>query len=225
MSALSTVRKLDSRKERAASLQAQGDLGTEAIAEAVGITPMSLWRWNKLPEFRDRVAEINRDLDRETYATGLARKRNRVTKLAAVADKLYAQIMASPKPNYAIVREWRALLEQIARELGQWTEKLDLNATIDDHRVVVTQTEVVLTVERDTIEAEYVVAEPVAITPEQARKELQARWGAVPPEWSDDDIVKFVANEAEQKQEGAMNREQYIKHIQSRRPMPLPSDY
>lgn len=131
-------------KERAARLQAESGLGTDAVAAEVGISPATLWRWNKLLEFRERVREINADLDVEAYRTVLARKRNRVVKLADMANHVEGCIRRSRKPSPSLIREWRGLYEQIARELGQWQDKLELSGGLEVRRLVVTEVEIVL---------------------------------------------------------------------------------
>jgi hypothetical protein len=116
---LPRVTELTDQQEAATRLQAESALSVEAIAATVGVTRQSLWRWNDLPAYRHRIKEINTPLDVETYRTTLARSRNRAVKLADMANLLEERICASPQDRTAMVREWRGLLEQIARELGQ----------------------------------------------------------------------------------------------------------
>ena len=121
---------LSPQRAKIARLLAEGELGIVEIAEAVGVTRQSVWRWSKEADVKERVREINAALDSETYRTGLARKRNRIAKLEEMANLLERKIKASSRLNVSHFREYRAHLEQIARELGQWAEKIDLQAEV-----------------------------------------------------------------------------------------------
>lgn len=118
-------------KEHAARLQAESGMGTDAIAAETGISPVTLWRWNKDPAFRERVRQINAELDQEAYRTFLARKRNRVVKLAEMANLIEDRIRKNAKSSPMLVREWRGLYEQIARELGQWSDKFEVSGEVN----------------------------------------------------------------------------------------------
>lgn len=118
---------LNRQQEKAAHLVAFGGKGVEEIADEVGVRRVSIWRWRELPAFRARVKEIEARLDAEVYASGYAKRRNRVTALAEMANLLGGQIKASRQPQPGLVAQWSRLLEQIAREMGQWTDRVDLS--------------------------------------------------------------------------------------------------
>lgn len=117
---------LSGQQERAARLVAIGGKGVEEIATELGVGRRTLWKWSKLPEFKARVRHIDAELDAEVYRTGLAKRRNRLDALDELAGKLKAAIGRSAKPNPALVAQYLRTLEQIAREMGQWTERLDM---------------------------------------------------------------------------------------------------
>lgn len=131
-------------KRRAAWLLASGDMSTRDIAAEIGISPVSLWRWGKEPEFRSLLKEFEARLDEEVYRNGLARKRARVIKLADMANHIEGVIRKQRTPSALLIREWRGLFEQIARELGQWSDKLQLSGEVEVRRLEITEVQLIL---------------------------------------------------------------------------------
>jgi len=125
-STLPATTHLSPQREKAARLVAIGGQSVEEIAAEVGVTRQAVWRWQQLPEFKVRVRLVEAELDAEVYRTGLAKRRNRVTALDALATRL-KRAVSVPKPNPALVREYRETLRQIAQELGQLTHRVDMS--------------------------------------------------------------------------------------------------
>ena len=145
------VTKLTAKQEKAAILVAQGELSVEAIAQAVGVTRESMWRWSKLPAYIDRIKALNAEMDGETWRTGKARKRNRVLHLSKMADLLAERIRASPKIDPGLVREWRLLYEHIARELGQFADRFHIDVNGSHEQVEVHEIHVRLDADEPTV--------------------------------------------------------------------------
>jgi hypothetical protein len=122
------------RRERAALLVAADDIPDESIALELGITRRTLTDWKQAPEFCERVNEHRARLRLKVMHEGFAQKAERVKALNAVATALLSQIAAAEyqavigltedgEPirgfDRGRVREFRGLLDDIAKELGE----------------------------------------------------------------------------------------------------------
>lgn len=88
----------DDVKRQAAVLVAEGPTPIGELAEQLGVTRMSLWRWRKVPEFAEVVAEIEAMLAAEVQRFTIGRRHQRM------AEK---------------DRRWHRL-RRIAEERGEW---------------------------------------------------------------------------------------------------------
>jgi hypothetical protein len=98
---------------------------------------------------RKRFSELREEYEKEALAEGLSRKAVRIRRLAQLAEKLEedlldgdrlwvqepkqvgAQVIEVEKFNAAEVKEYRGLLDDIARELGDRRTKVDISGKID----------------------------------------------------------------------------------------------
>lgn len=142
-------------RERAAYLLAEDALTDTEIAREVGISRETLNQWKRRAEFQERMSEHIAKLGLALLDQGIARKRNRIARLQRIVDRIEHVIearaasaeideeasgMVASKPIFsalgdlereykfdaALVREYRATLEQAAKELGQLTEKVEV---------------------------------------------------------------------------------------------------
>jgi len=133
--ALPETTDLPRNKALAAQLIAEGELGIKEIAARLGVTRQSLHRWSRESAVKARISEINAIYDAQTYRSGLARKRNRIAARDRVARHLEGLIVTAKRPNVGMVREFNNLLDSISKEMGQWTEKIDITADVQsEHR-------------------------------------------------------------------------------------------
>lgn len=65
-------------RTRAALLLAEDSLSDEGIANTVGVSAVTLWRWKQHPEFTARIAEHVEALDRAVSRYRIAKRRERV---------------------------------------------------------------------------------------------------------------------------------------------------
>jgi hypothetical protein len=122
------------RRERAALLVAADDIPDESIALELGVTRQTLATWKQAPEFCERVNEHRARLRLKVMHEGFAQKAERVKALNAVATALLTQISQAeyqavigltedgePIKGFdrGRVREFRGLLDDIAKELGE----------------------------------------------------------------------------------------------------------
>jgi hypothetical protein len=123
-----------STRERAALLVAADDIPDESIALELRITRQTLANWKGAPEFCERVNEHRARLRLKVMREGFAQKAERVKALNAVATALLTQIGQAeyqavigltedgePIKGFdrGRVREFRGLLDDIAKELGE----------------------------------------------------------------------------------------------------------
>jgi hypothetical protein len=121
-------------RERAALLVAADDIPDESISLELHITRRTLTTWKQAPEFCERVNEHRARLRLKVMREGFAQKAERVKALNAVAVALLAQISQAEyqavigltedgEPirgfDRGRVREFRGLLDDIAKELGE----------------------------------------------------------------------------------------------------------
>lgn len=114
------------RRRLAALRVAEDDVSDEAIATEVGINPATLWRWKQCPEFAAQVGDDIGQIQAGMLKLTIAKKHRRV----AVLDMLHEQtlaLIAAAGVDVALIREIRELQLQAAKELGQWTERLELD--------------------------------------------------------------------------------------------------
>ncbi len=149
------------RREQAAQLLAEDRFPDRKIAELCGISEQSLNKWKQRPEFAARVQELIAIYAERALKFGLARRERRITVLSDMhdrillvieeraADPVLAQVpggksglvvrrlrgLSMLREEFEIdtgsVRELRGLEEQIARELGQWKEKSEVDVYTD----------------------------------------------------------------------------------------------
>jgi hypothetical protein len=121
-------------RERAALLVAADDIPDESIALELRIGRNTLATWKRAPEFCERVNEHRARLRLKVMREGFAQKAERVKALNAVATALLTQIGQAeyqtvigltddgePIKGFdrGRVREFRGLLDDIAKELGE----------------------------------------------------------------------------------------------------------
>jgi hypothetical protein len=147
---------LTKKQEQAALWLAEGERTEEAIAAALRLNPITLWRWKQQPAFAALVEEHKARWAAEIEQEGIANRQNRVNALndrwelmqrvidARAADATMTGaghetglLVRTYKPGkYRNVEEYRvdaALLAELrahelqaARELGQLVEKREL---------------------------------------------------------------------------------------------------
>jgi hypothetical protein len=132
------------RMEDAARLVAEDDLSNEAISARVGVTRQTLDLWKKRPEFVARVAQHREAFKDAALSEGFADKRERVRALNAVATAVLTQLAAEdyqgvigvdregePIEGFDVqrLREFRGLLSDLAKEMGDRRQGVDLNVT------------------------------------------------------------------------------------------------
>lgn len=132
-------------RERAAFLLADDELSDAAIAGEVGVHPVTLASWKRRNEFRERMREHVKALEAEIVHIAITRKRNRVARLQRLLDRQeqlmaeYGLVIEKPvfsakgdalefekKYDAGLSREYRATLEQVAKELGQLSERIEI---------------------------------------------------------------------------------------------------
>jgi transposase-like protein len=123
---LPSATELSPERAKLARMVALSEKGVTEIAAELGVTRQTVWRWTQQPAVKARIREINEALDTEAYASGLARKRNRIEARARMALHLEHKIYGSSRVPVHLVREWANLLNDIARELGQFAGKDDV---------------------------------------------------------------------------------------------------
>lgn len=149
---------------KAAELLAEGKLSDEKIAESLDIHRRTLDRWKTVVVFRDRVAELCHELADKLAAEGVRLKVNRLRNLQNRVDRMHRLIEARAedlkddiaggetgllvrdykhggtvyKFDAALLRELREHEKQAAIELGQFTEKRELEGQVSgDLKIVV----------------------------------------------------------------------------------------
>ena len=149
------------KREQAAQLLAEDRHPDIKIAELCGISERNLQKWKQRPEFRSRINELTGMYADRALKFGLARRERRLSVLSDMHERLLMvieergkdpQLASVPggksglvvrrlrglsmlreeyEADVALVRELRGLHEQIAKELGQWTEKSQIKQTVD----------------------------------------------------------------------------------------------
>lgn len=142
-------------KTRAAVLVAEDDISDAEIAAGAGVTKQTLYNWKANPAFQARVDDHLREIDRAMMRHAIARRHQRIAKMQRVLERIEQVIdergeeyrgvaggesgLIVGKPIFshrgdleyeykfdrALVAEYRALMEQSAKELGQLTEKIE----------------------------------------------------------------------------------------------------
>src|SRR3954454_9133384 len=112
-----TSNNMHRKQLEAARLIALGGMSVAEIADKLGVQRTTLWRWQQKPDFRKEIVAQNFELDKEAFATGLARKRTRVGQLADMADRVRLYVGSHEEMDPALIREWRLLIEAIGREM------------------------------------------------------------------------------------------------------------
>lgn len=94
----------DERRERAAILVAQGELGITEIARLCGIDRDTLWTWRKSPIFNARIAQCTEAFRDEMLRVGIAAKTARIAslqdrhlRLQRIIEERAAAAMADPE--------------------------------------------------------------------------------------------------------------------------------
>ena len=146
----------NAKREQAALDAAEDLLTNEQIAERAGISLETLAVWKRRIDFSERVAAHVKALEVTAVHSSLARRRERVRKLQQHADRMeqlmdarrakfadehegatgmVAERLIAGKAGIIgsdfyfddkLSREYRATMEQIARELGQLNEKIEI---------------------------------------------------------------------------------------------------
>jgi hypothetical protein len=149
---------LTKKQDQAALWLAEGERTEEAIAAALHLNPITLWRWKQQPVFAAAVEAHKARWAAEIAQEGIAHQQNRVNALnerwrlmqqviaARAADESMTGaghetglLVRTYKPGkYRVVEEYKVdagLLaelrtheKQAAEELGQWTKKTDVTS-------------------------------------------------------------------------------------------------
>jgi hypothetical protein len=143
------------RKQQNALLEwaAEGLRLPEINERAAKFAPPFEVEWLQLKHARKRAkkrfSELREEFEKEALAEGLSRKAVRIRRLAQLAEKLEAalldgdrlwvqepkqvgaQVIDVEKFNAAEVKEYRGLLDDIARELGDRRTKIDMTTKVD----------------------------------------------------------------------------------------------
>ena len=93
----------------------------EAAKEGIKISQASVARYY-LPKLQPKIAEIVEKKDESALKRGIALKEVRVQKLADMEALMYDSIYQLMKSGYsveALIREWRGLLDDVAKEMGE----------------------------------------------------------------------------------------------------------
>lgn len=114
--------------ERAAQLIADAELTFGEIAEELDISPRTLWNWRQQPEFVARIEEHLEAFRVEVRRLGLAVRERRIKALNTRWRKLQGAADKAPD-DLGILKELREIEKQAAQELGQWTEKHEVEQT------------------------------------------------------------------------------------------------
>lgn len=150
-------------RTKAAVLIAENNMPLYRIAEELKVSHQTLMNWRVTPEFRDRVTEIESELEAAVFQLPIAKRRERVKGLQDLKERLLlivedrethlsqdpeavggrsglvvkqtksvgygknSEIVTEYGFDPAIVRELRAIDEQAAKELGQWTDRQEIS--------------------------------------------------------------------------------------------------
>lgn len=114
--------------ERAAQLIADADLTFGEIAEELDISPRTLWNWRQQPEFAAKIEEHLEAFRVEVRRLGLAVRERRIKALNTRWKRLQEQAEVLTG-DLGILKELREIEKQAAQELGQWTEKHEVEQT------------------------------------------------------------------------------------------------
>lgn len=145
------------KRDHAAILLAEDQLSDEVIAAKVGIDRRTLTRWKEHPEFKARICANVEQLRASAFSEGVADKTNRLRALndrwkrmnhllrireeETSADVTGADtgllVRREKETKYGtnvefevdtgLLAEIRAVEQQAAKELGQWTEKQEVS--------------------------------------------------------------------------------------------------
>jgi hypothetical protein len=146
------------KRELAARLIAESGLPDKQIAAQVGVSHRALCNWKYHPEFASRVDEYLRVYAETVRRKGIAALERRIDSYLADWDRIETILRERGKemagisggstglialdykgkdadtPVYAfdagLMREARALREQLAKELGQWENRSRVDATV-----------------------------------------------------------------------------------------------
>ena len=95
------------------------EVSAKAAEKGIRIAPSSVAKY--LPKVKKKVTEIVEDKDSSPLKQGIAIKENRVQKLADMEALMYESIRQRVANGYsveALIREWRGLLDDVAKEMG-----------------------------------------------------------------------------------------------------------
>lgn len=133
-------------RERAAALVAEDAVSDEQIAADLGVTRRTLTTWKQHPEFAARVDEHLAAFRRRVLRKGFALRERRIDALNGIATDLLAQLRADDyladevklanngqEVRYPVfdkpkVGEFRAALDDIAKELGERKANVEVGA-------------------------------------------------------------------------------------------------
>lgn len=124
----------------AAQLVAEDLRKDEQIAELCGVAIRTLYLWKAEAEFDSRVDTLRTWAEDAAEESWIARRKGRLAKLEKRADDLAIRIKEGEdggRDLAALIREERALMEQAAKELGQWKERVEHTGSGDSGAVSV----------------------------------------------------------------------------------------
>jgi hypothetical protein len=144
--------KWDAAKEKALWLVFDGKLSLDDVALNVAISARTLDRWVAHPVFQRRLAEMRADFDASLKATLYVSKESRIVALSDMAYKARREFEKHPwlkevRPtkdgpitnetfNEAAYNAFRGALDDIAKEKGERTNKVDVTSNGETMRAV-----------------------------------------------------------------------------------------
>jgi hypothetical protein len=124
-----TADQLTEAQREATWLLAEGRLLPGMVGVRVGVARVTVWRGGLLPAFAALVQDYTAQLDAETYGVALARKQNWVIALGRLAERIERRL--DTRLSGESITAYRGVLDDIAKELGDRAQKVNLEATVD----------------------------------------------------------------------------------------------
>lgn len=128
--------RLTPRQQRAAALLADGKMTKRAVASEVGISEHTMHEWLNQPAFNTRVEQIVEQVRKRILQKGIADRVERVRRLGDIVRRLEVAldvpgVEEKAADLVALLKEYRATLQQAAQEVGQWTERREVSGTLE----------------------------------------------------------------------------------------------
>lgn len=144
-------------KQRALEAVFEGVMSKQKLADELGISRSTLGDWMRDPEFVERLTAMRDKLRENLEGVPFVRKENRVIALAKLASEAAEEwemhryeVEQRPVPGGMLINErlnksaadiYRAALDDIAREMGDRTAKVNIQARVEHAPLQVTTME------------------------------------------------------------------------------------